>query len=185
MAPYHHLLAHFPIALLSLAFFIILMRGFSSSELARRFDAVLPHLLLLGLAVGLVTLATGLIIWPSEATTTSPMGRNKILISVWMIACWGVVLALRWRGGQDLWNGPGRALMLGFGTMGMILLATTGTLGGHLLGSPSRLTGLFREIGWEVYHTYYAPDWVLLVLVAVGAAGVAVGLFGARSRPAA
>ena len=176
MAPYHHLLAHFPIALLSLAFLIILLRSFSAGELARRFDAVLPHLMALGLLAGVVTLATGLIIWPAEAMTTSPMGRNKILISIWMMACWSVVLLLRWRGGEALWQGSGRALMLGLGTLGMILLATTGTLGGHLLGTPSRLTGLFRAIGWDVYQTYYVPDWVLLVRVIVGLAGLAAGL---------
>lgn len=183
MAPYHHLLAHFPIALLSLVFFIIVLRSFSAGELARRFDSVLLPLMVVGLLGGLVTLATGLIIWPTEAMITSPMGRNKILMAVWMMACWTVVLLLRWRGGEAVWQGAGRILMLGLGTLGMALLATTGTLGGHLLGTPSRLTGIFRTIGWDVYQTYHAPDWVLLVLVAVGLAGLVAGLLR-PGRPA-
>lgn len=180
MAPYHHMLAHFPVALLGLAFLIIIMRSLSSGELARRFDSVLPYFLVLGVGVGVLTLVTGLLVWPIEASTTSPMGRNKILMSVWMLACWWILLLLRWRGGEAVWEGNHRYVMLGLGAVGGVLLATTGTLGGHLLGSPSRLTGLLRELGWDVYHTYYAPGWVLLVLVVVGAAGVVAGLIGTR-----
>ncbi len=180
MAPYHHMLAHFPMVLLSLAFVIILIRGFSTGDLARRFDAVLMPCLLLGVGVGIMTLITGFLVWPTEAALSSPMGRNKILIALWMIACWAAVIAVRWRGGETAWEGAGLYAMLGFGAMGTILLATTGTLGGHLLGSPSRLSGLFREIGWDVYHTYYAPIWVLAILVAVGAAGFLAAMLGAR-----
>lgn len=180
MAPYHHLLAHMPISLLSVAFLIILLRFFSAGELARRLDSVLLYALVLGIGIGLLTLVVGMLIWPIDAATTSPMGRNKILISGWMLACWVAVLFLRWRGGVSVWDGASRYAMLGLGAVGGILLATTGTLGGHLLGSPSGLTILFRKIGWDVYHTFYAPSWVLAVLTAVGVAGLVVGLLGTR-----
>lgn len=182
MAAYHHLLVHIPIALLSVALLIILLRFFSTSELARRLDSVLLYTLILGIGGGLLAMVGGLLIWPIEAATTSPMGRNKILVSGWMLACWVAVLFLRWRGGESVWDGAPRYAMLGLGALGGILLAITGTLGGQMLvlGSPSGLSALFHKIGWDAYHTYYAPSWVLAVLAAVGVAGLVIGLLGTR-----
>jgi hypothetical protein len=181
MAPYHHMMAHFPIALLGLAFLMILLRGVTASELGRRLDSdVMIPCLLLGVLGGFGALISGLLIWPAEGSLTSTMGRNKIIIASWMIAVWSIVLFLRWRGGDKIWDGPGRYGMLALGGFGAILLATTGTLGGHLLGSPSRFSGFLHQFGWSVYQTYFAPNWVLLVMVAVGIAGIAVGATAGR-----
>lgn len=181
MAPYHHMMAHFPIALLSLALLLILMRGLTTGELGRRLDStILIPCLLLGIAGGFGALATGLLIWPAEGSLTSTMGRNKILMASWMLAIWSIILFLRWRGGEKIWDGPGRYVMLAFGTFGAILLATTGTLGGHLLGSSSRFSGLLNQFGWSVYQTYFAPNWVVIVMLGVGVAGIAIGLTTGR-----
>lgn len=177
MAPIHHIMAHFPIALLSLAFALILLRALSTGGIAHRLESTaLMIILALGLAGGLAALGTGLMIWPAEATISSTMGRNKILIASWMLTVWSLVLMLRWRIGEAVWDGASRYLIVGLGIFGAILLATTGTLGGHLLGSPSRLSGLLHQLGWSVYQTYYVPNWVLIIMVAVGAAGIMLGL---------
>lgn len=181
MAPIHHMMAHFPIALLIIAFLLILLRALVPNETIRRIESTALILcLVLGVAGGIGALATGLAIWPGEASVSSTMGRNKIVIASWMLAVWSMVLVLRWRVGAAIWAGNGRYLMLGLGTFGAILLATTGTLGGHLLGSPSRFSGLLHQFGWSVYQTYYAPDWVLVVMIAVGAAGIAAGATAGR-----
>lgn len=184
MAPYHHMMAHFPIALMSLAFLLILLRGLTDSALARRLDeTVLVYGLAIGVAGAFAALVTGLMIWPADATVTATMGRNKILMASWTLAVWTIVLALRWCIGEKIWEGAGRYLMLSLGAFGTILTATTGTLGGHLLGSPSRLSGVLHQFGWDVYQTYLAPTWVLVAMLAVGAAGIALGATAGR-KPA-
>ncbi len=181
MAPYHHMLAHFPVALLSIALLIVLLRGFSDTDLARRLDHMLPYVLGLGLLGGVATFISGLVVWPIEAAISTPMGRNKILIAAWMLACWTIVLALRLKGGESVWKPGGKWLMVAMGALGGILVATTGTLGGHLLGSPSRLSGGLRALGWDVYHTYYAPGWVLAVMIAIAVVAIVVGAASTRA----
>ncbi|TAN56059.1 MAG: heme ABC transporter permease [Rhodospirillales bacterium] len=177
MAPYHHIMVHFPISLLGLCFFLILLRSISKNSLAHRLEsAVLIPCIVIGLAGAIAAFSTGLIIWPAEGTLTSTMGRNKILMASWTIAVWSVVLVLRWRVGAAIWDGLGRYIMLGLGAFGSILLATTGTLGGHLLGSPSRFSGLLHQFGWSVYQTYFVPSWVLIGMVTVGVASITIGL---------
>jgi uncharacterized membrane protein len=181
MAPYHHMMAHFPIALMSLTFLLILLRVFMPNDAIRKLEAnVFVYGLAIGIAGGVAALVTGLLIWPAEATVTATMGRNKILMASWTVAVWTVVLALRWRIGEKIWEGTGRYLMLGLGAFGTLLAATTGTLGGHLLGSPSRLSGVLNQFGWNVYQTYFAPNWVVATLVVVGIAGIALGLQAGR-----
>ena len=67
MAPYHHIMSHFPMGLLFVSFFIIAARAFSDSERVRSFDRVLPVLLGLGVLGAIGTFITGLLIWPPEA----------------------------------------------------------------------------------------------------------------------
>lgn len=183
MAPYHHIMVHFPIVLLGMAFVLILLRVITKSDFALRLDsAALIPCLVLGLLGAVAAIITGLLIWPVEGSLTSTMGRNKILIASWMVAVWSIILVLRWKGKEEIWNGNSRYLMLGLGTFGAILLATTGTLGGHLLGTPSRFSGFLHQFGWSVYQTYFAPSWVLVVMLAVGASALVLGLLAGRIR---
>lgn len=80
------------------------------------------------------------------------------------------------RVGVKIWDGAGRYLMLALGASGVVLAATTGSPGGHLMGSPSRFTGLLGQFGWNVYQTYFAPGWVLIIMLIVGTAGIIVGI---------
>jgi len=175
MEPIHHMMAHFPIALLFLALLIILLRAFFDTASVRRIEGALPLLLVLGVAGGIAAFVSGLLIWPSEAITSSPMGRNKLLIAAWMLAAWSVVALLRLRGGPDLWDRSGRWPLVIMGLAGGVLLAVTGTLGGYLLGSPSRFSDVLQALGWNVYHTYFSPDWALGVAAALAIVIIGIG----------
>lgn len=176
MAPIHHMLAHFPIALLFVALLIILGRFFFDTPAIRKVESALPLLLVLGVVGGIATFVSGLLIWPSEAVTSSPMGRNKLLVAAWMLAAWSVVTLLRLRGGSALWEQGGRWSLMVMTAFSGVLLATTGTLGGYLLGSPSRFSDGLRLLGWDVYHTFFAPDWALAVAAALALVIIAIGV---------
>lgn len=176
MTPIHHMMVHFPMALLFVALLIILARFFSDTPTIRRIEGALPLLLILGVASGIAAFISGLLIWPSEAITSSPMGRNKLLISSWMLAAWSIVTLLRLRGGSALWEQGGRWPLLVMSVTGGMLLATTGTLGGYLLGAPSRFSDGLRAVGWDVYHTYFAPNWALGIAVALALIIIGIGI---------
>jgi uncharacterized membrane protein len=180
MAPYHHLMVHFPIALWTTATLVIIWRTFSDKPLAQAAGRVLTPLLALGVVSGFIAYFIGLAIFPFEAIGTSPLGRNKLIAATWTLAYWTLIAVTVWRLGNRVWEGPARWVMLGLGALGGILLTVTGALGGHLSGSPSAVSQLFRVLGWEVYTTFYVPDFMLALIVLAAAAMAALGLFGRR-----
>ncbi len=180
MAPYHHLLVHFPIALWTTAALVILWRAFSDGPLAQAAGRVLTPLLALGVLTGLIAYFIGLSVFPFETITASPLGRNHLLAATWSLAYWTLILIATWRFGERVWEGLRRWVMLLLGALGGGLLTVTGTLGGHLSGSPSAVSQLFRLLGWEVYTTFYVPDFMLVSIVVSGLALAAIGFIGAR-----
>lgn len=184
MGPYHAMMAHFPVALWITASVIIIARALWDSELARALDRVLVPLLVLGLVTGVMTFVLGLMVWPADTLQTTPLGRNHMMAAAWSMVYWAAVMALRGWVGEKCWIGlSNRLIMLGLGALGGGLLAITGTIGGHLHGAPSFLTDVLREIGWEVYATFYLPNWVLLVLAVVIVVMPIVAIVALRPRP--
>lgn len=181
MAPYHHLMVHFPIALWTVAAMIIILRALSDGTLARNAAAVLAPLLALGVLSGIVAYAIGLSVFPYEAISSSPLGRNKLTAATWALAYWTLLAVTVWRLGESVWQGASRWLMLLLGLLGGGLLTVTGALGGHLSGSPSAVSQLFRLFGWEVYTTFYVPNFMLVLLAVAAAALAAIGYIG-RAR---
>jgi uncharacterized membrane protein len=182
MAPYHHLLVHFPIALWTTAVLVILLRTFSVGPVALAGQRVLTPLLALGVLSGLVAYAIGLSVFSLEALTSSPLGRNHLTAATWTLAYWTLILVTSWRLKEKVWEGTRRWIMLGLGALGGILLTVTGTLGGHLSGSPSAVSQLFRLLGWEVYTTFYVPNFMLAVLVLAAIVLVGAGMAGRVRR---
>ena len=180
MAPYHHLMVHFPIALWTVAALVILWRAFSDGALAQAAGRVLTPLLALSVVTGLVAYVIGLMVFPYETITASPLGRNKLIAATWTLAYWTLIAVTVWRLGEAVWEGARRWVMLGLGALGGILLAVTGALGGHLSGSPSAMSQLFRLLGWEVYTTFYVPTFMLALLVVGAGVLAAMGLAGRR-----
>lgn len=182
MAAYHVVLVHFPIALWMTATLAILWRAVSTGPVALAIDRALVPLLTVGLLSGIVAVIVGLMVWPWDAVSTSPMGRNHILLAVWTVAYWALMLVTRWIQGEGLWAGPGRWLMAGLSVLGSALLGITGTLGGHLAGIYTDLSKVLRMLGWEVHRTFYVPDLTLAVIGVATLVLLAIGWLATRQR---
>ena len=180
MAAYHAVLVHFPIALWMTATLAILWRAISDGPVALAIDRALVPLLAISLSFGIAAMTIGLMVWPWDAVSTSPMGRNHIILAVWTIAYWALMLATRWIQGEAIWDGPGRWVMAGLAILGSGLLGITGTLGGHLAGIYTELAKVLRVLGWEVNRTFYVPDTTLGVIVVAAIALVVIGWLASR-----
>ncbi len=183
MAAYHVVLVHFPIALWMTATLAILWRAVSAGPVAIAIDRALVPLLVLGLLSGLAAFAVGLMVWPWETISSTPLGRNHMLIAAWTVAYWALLLATRWIQGQAVWQGVTRWIMAGLALLGSALLGVAGTLGGHLVGIYTEVSDALRLLGWEVYTTFYVPT---ITLAAIGVATllmIALGLWGRAAAP--
>jgi len=170
MAAYHVVLVHFPIALWMTATLAIVWRALSDGPLAKAVDRALVPLLTLGLIAGLVAYAVGTQVWSWETVSSTPLGRNHLL------------LATRWIQGEAVWDGVMRWIMAGLAILGSVLLGITGTLGGHLVGIYTQVSDALRPLGWEVYTTFYVPTSTLMVIGAVTVLMIGLGLWGRMRR---
>jgi hypothetical protein len=182
MAGYHVVLVHFPIALWMTATLAILLRAVSDGPLARAVDRALVPLLTIGLIVGLAAYAVGLLVWPWEALSATPLGRNHMLLATWTVAYWALILVTRWIQGEAIWEGVTRWVMAGLAILGAALLGITGTLGGHLVGIYTEVSEALRFFGWEVYTTFYVPDVTLATIVVAAVALTVMGMWGYRRQ---
>jgi hypothetical protein len=164
MDAYHVVMVHFPIALWMTATLAILLRAFSDGPLAQSVDHALVPLLSASLVFGIIAFSIGLMVWPWETISASALGRNHVLLASWTVAYWAVILFVRWRRGDRVWLGLSRWVMAGLALLGSALLGITGTLGGHLVGIYTEVSELLRLLGWEVYTTYYVPNFTLIAL---------------------
>lgn len=180
MGANHAVLVHFPIALLMTATLAILVRAVSDSALAKAIDRALVPLLTIGVLAGAVAFVVGLLVWPWEAISSSPLGRNHVLLASWTLAYWALVLAIRWIQGEAVWEGMMRWVMAGLAILGSALLGITGTLGGHLVGIYTEVSEVLRLLGWEVYTTYYVPNLTLAVIVLAAVILAVMGILGRR-----
>jgi hypothetical protein len=180
MNAYHVMLVHFPIALWTTAALVIALRAFSAGPLAVSADRVLAPLLAIGTLAGAAGFAVGLSVWPIDAVSSSPLARNHVLFGSWALGAWLLLAVVRWFGGEGVWRGGWRWVMLGLAGFGMALQTITGTLGGYLAGNPSAVSQILRSFGWEVFTTFYVPTWMLIAALAAAAALVALGIMGRR-----
>jgi hypothetical protein len=182
MAGYHGVLVHFPIALLMTATLAILVRAVSAGPLAQAVDRALVPLMAVGLLAGLVAYVVGLLVWPWEAISATPLGRNHMLLATWTLAYWALLLATRWIQGEAVWEGPMRWVMAGLAILGSGLLGITGTLGGHLVGIYTEVSQVLRLLGWEVFTTYYVPSFTLALILVAAIILTAIGILGRYRR---
>ncbi|HET7680938.1 MAG TPA: hypothetical protein VFK79_12515 [Xanthobacteraceae bacterium] len=182
MAAYHVVLVHFPIALWMTATLAILFRAVSDGPLAQAIDRALIPLLVVGLVSGLTAYAVGLMVWPWETISATPLGRNHVLLATWTVAYWSLLLATRWIQGEAVWHGMMRWVMAGLAVLGSVLLGITGTLGGHLVGVYTEVSQVLRLLGWEVYTTFYVPTFTLAALGLVTLLLVVIGFWQRTAR---
>jgi hypothetical protein len=183
MAAYHIVLVHFPIALWMTATLAILWRAISDGPLALAIDRALVPLLTLGLLSGIAAYVVGTQVWPWEAISSTPLGRNHMLLASWTVAYWALLLVIRWIHGEAIWEGVSRWVMAGLALLGSALLGITGTIGGHLVGVYTEVTEVLRFFGWEIYTTYYVPNLTLAVIVIAAFVLAVIGIWG-RRQPA-
>ena len=150
--------------------------------LAQSLDHALVPLLAIGVASTALAFAVGLTVWPFDAISSSPLGRNHVLSATWTLAYWLLLLVVRWRAGEAVWEGPSRWVMVALALLGSLLLTITGTLGGHLTGTPTAASQALRSLGWEVYTTFYVPDATLLAIAGACLLLIGIGIFGRRQR---
>lgn len=184
MAAYHVVLVHFPIALWMTATLAIVWRAISDGPLAKAVDRALVPLLTLGLIAGLAAYIVGLMVWPWETISATPLGRNHMLLATWTTTYWALVLATRWIQGEAVWHGVMRWIIAGLAILGSGLLGITGTLGGHLVGIYTELSNVLRLLGWEVYTTFYVPTPTLTAIGVVTLILIGLGLWGRTARAA-
>ena len=185
MAAYHVVLVHFPIALWMTATLAILWRALSDGDLAKAIDRALVPLLTIGLLSGIAAYAVGLMVWPWETISSTPMGRNHMLLASWTVAYWALLLVTRWLQGEAVWQGLMRWVMAGLAILGSVLLGITGTLGGHLVGIYTQVSDALRPLGWEVYTTFYVPMYTLATIGVVTVLLIGLGLWGRNAQRSA
>lgn len=181
MAAYHAVLVHFPTALWMTATLVILLRACSDGALAKAVDRALVPLMTIALVSGVAAVASGLMVWPWQTISSTPLGRNHVLLALWTVAYWTLLLVTRWLRGEAVWEGPSRWIMAGLALLGSVLLGVTGTLGGHLVGIYTELSSALRLLGWEVFTTFYVPDATLTVIGGITLLLVGLGLWGRRA----
>lgn len=176
----HAMLVHFPLAFWALATLMILAGVFLTGRFAELSRAGLLPVLVLSLLGAIAGLVSGWLVWPAEANLYSPLTRNHILMAIWSLGIYSIITLLVWRFGALMFQGTQRWALVALALAGGLLFAITGTLGGHLAGSPTHFSQLLSGLGWTVYETFYAPNAVLVVLLVLGVVAAAAG-FTARS----
>lgn len=179
---YHILMAHFPVGLWVTAYLFILIRCFSDAEIAVRLQRAIWPVAALGTLAGFVTYGLGLTIYPWSAITESPLGRNHIMLATWTLSYWTVMTVLGYRFRRHLFEGAQRWITLVLATIGALVIAITGTLGGSLGGTPSLVTKSLNWAGWNVYMTFYLPTWMLVVFGLGAVTIITLGIIGSRAR---
>lgn len=181
MAAYHVVLVHFPIALWLVASLAILIRALNSGPLGQAMDRALPLFLVAGAILGAIAYVVGLLVWPWETLSSTPMGRNHMLTASWSLAYFTLLAVIRLLQGNAIWVGLTRWVMVVLSGIGVVLVGITGTLGGHLVGNYTEVGQLLRLLGWEIYSTYYVPNVTIMIIAAVSVVLLGIGAFG-RSR---
>jgi hypothetical protein len=119
-------------------------------------------------------------VWPWEALSGTPLGRNHMLLATWTLSYWTLLLVARWTIGEAIWDGMTSWVMAGLAFLGSALLGITGTLGGHLVNNYTELSEVLRLFGWEVFTTFYVPNLTLAVIVVAAIGLAALGIWGRR-----
>jgi hypothetical protein len=92
-----------------------------------------------------------------------------------------VLGGLGYRYRRFLFVGAQRWTTFALATIGAAVVTITGTLGGSLAGTPSLVTKSLGLIGWNVYMTFYLPNWMLLFYVGGAVLLIAIGFYGRRN----
>lgn len=181
MSGLHAMLVHFPLAFWALATLMVLIAALVPGRWGDLCKAGLLPVLVFSLLGGVAGIISGWVIWPADANLYSPLVRNHILMAFWAMGIFAVITALVWRHKEVAFTGHFRWALVVLALAGSLLFAITGTLGGHLAASPTHFSELLAAAGWTVYETFYAPSWMLVVLLLLAVMSAIAG-FTAKAK---
>jgi hypothetical protein len=172
-------------ALLAIALRVVLrFRGDDDTPLATYADRAAIGAAALGVALTLIGIVTGFLIWPLEATLRSPVMKNKILSAFLVVAFWGAYLVVRARRGPAMWRNPAMAIYaVALAASGFAFGMITSSIGGDAAGNPSGFENIVRVVGVETRFTFYLPTWLNVLIILVGVGALALGFTATRNRP--
>ena len=133
----------------------------------------------IAVALTVVGIVSGFLIWPLEAALRSPLIKSKILAAFLIVAFWGMYLYVRISRGPDLWRSAVMGVyvtLLGLTGFGFNLI--TNSIGGDAAGNPSGFENLVRLFGVETRFTFYLPTWLNLAIIVGGVLALVVAYVG-------
>ncbi len=88
----------------------------------------------IGGIIGLVISAiVGIYVWPIELITSSALGLNKVMFSIFATEIWIIFVFLRMKNGENLWKNSAMAAVYSFlGLLGFFFIVIAGSLGAHM-----------------------------------------------------
>lgn len=147
-----------------------------------------------GFVIILIASYTGMYAWGNiENVLISPEVRNKITLTAFAIAHWGLVIFIRLRFGRGIWTCPPMAVVYtAAATLAFAFTALSGSLGAHFTAGESLIDPL-----WDMLKIDITTDIILsttaaialavasvIILVVIIAIGKKKGLFVKRlTRP--
>jgi len=117
----------------------------------------------------------GFYVWPIDLVTSSNLGLNKIMFSVFALELWAVFVFLRSKYGENLWRNVGTATVYSLtGIFGFVFIVLTGSLGGHMAGIGSILDPVYTSVGVDPVKFGFTGYSYVVVLVSVSIVAIAV-----------
>jgi hypothetical protein len=103
----------------------------------------------IGGVIGLITSAiVGIYVWPIELITTSTLGLNKIMFSIFATELWIIFVILRSKYGENLWKNSAIATVYAcLGVLGFLFIVLAGSMGAHMTGKLSVIDPIFTLFG--------------------------------------
>jgi hypothetical protein len=141
-------------------------------DLARGADQLAYVATAVGLGLAVLSGLSGFFgTWPREAIATTVLAQNKTLVTLALMASWGLFLFLRWRVGPSLWDYPvlkvWSVVLVAIGFVNTVLV---GSMGGSAGLTGTVLDPLLLALNINRYMSLaWGPYLTVLVIVLVAA----------------
>lgn len=141
----------------------------SFMEKLARYTEPTAYLAGIGGVFGLViSSVVGFYVWPVKTLTSSPLGLNKIMLSIFATVLWILFVAIRSKYGRDLWKYSGLAIIyVCTGFSGFFFMVLTGSFGGHMAGKGSVLDPVYGLLGVDPEGFWIIGFDMVPILIAV------------------
>ncbi len=129
--------------------------------------------------------ATGSFAWPADQLAANAIIHNKIFFSAVALVTWIWVIVLRWRIGPGVWEDRKTlAAYEGLAMFGLVNIAMTGAVGGHVTGKGSALDALLKDFNFNSDATFALPIELAIFLAGLGVAMIGYAFWSWRAARA-